>query len=188
MCRAFPLILGDKAQRWFRRLHERSVMNWNDLATTFLAQFIGSKARTMPKEQLVSIKQGISESLKSYLSRFNRQSMEVEKISDDAALMAVLAELRPRTRFWWLVHEDNPKTYHEFLNRAEKYISTEEATSNQEKARCETDLSNTVFTQANAKEAFRRPMILKDGQTSNIRDDTVDITGWWAMTLITVET
>ncbi|XP_022841985.1 uncharacterized protein LOC111365684 [Olea europaea var. sylvestris] len=144
MCRAFPLTLKDKAQRWFRRLHERSVKDWNDLAMAFLAQFMGSKARTTPKERLVSIKQGRSESLKSYLSRFNKQSIEVEKISDGAALMAILARLRPKTRFWRSVHKDGPRTYHEFLNRAEKYISAEEVTSDQEEARREIDLSDVV--------------------------------------------
>lgn len=63
---------------------------------------------------------GKSESLKTYLSRFNKQLMEVDKISDDVALMVVLAGLRPRTRFWWSVHEHEPRTYHEFLNRAKK--------------------------------------------------------------------
>ncbi|XP_022883451.1 uncharacterized protein LOC111400263 [Olea europaea var. sylvestris] len=129
MCRVFSLTLGDKARRWFRRLHQRLVKNWNDLATTFLAQFMGSKDRTTPKERLVSIKQGKSEPLKGHLSRFNKQSMEVEKISDDDALMSVLAALRPRMRLWWLVHEDGPKTYHEFLSRVEKYISAENASS-----------------------------------------------------------
>lgn len=52
----------------------------------FLVQFMGSKARTTPKE-LVSIKQRKSESFKRYLSIFNKQSMEVEKISDDAKLL-----------------------------------------------------------------------------------------------------
>lgn len=56
MYRAFPLTLRDKAQRWFKRLHQRSVKNWNELVTTFLAQFMGSKARTKPKERLVNIK------------------------------------------------------------------------------------------------------------------------------------
>lgn len=144
MCRAFYLTLGDKAQRWFRRLHERSVKDWNDLAMAFLAQFMASKARTTPKECLVSIKQGRSESLKSNLSKFNKQSMEVEKISDDATLMVVLAGLRPKTRFWWSVHEDGPRTYLEFLNRAKKYINAEEATSDQEEARREIDLNDVV--------------------------------------------
>lgn len=40
-------------------------------------------------------------------------------------------------RFWWFIHEDGPQTYYEFLNRTEKHISTEEATSDQEEARTE---------------------------------------------------
>lgn len=91
------MTLGEKAQKWFRRLHQRYVRNWNDLAVAFLAQFMGSKARITPKEQLVSIKQGKSKSLKSYLSKFNQQSIEVEKNFDDTELMAVLSRLCPRT-------------------------------------------------------------------------------------------
>ncbi|XP_022881009.1 uncharacterized protein LOC111398323 [Olea europaea var. sylvestris] len=140
MCRALPLTLGDKAQRWFRRLHERLVLFSSSLAKGRLAH-CPLKSR-VSNEELVSIKQGKCESLKSYLSRFNKQSMEMEKISDDTALMAVLVGLRPKIRFWWSVHEDGPRTYHEFLNRAEKYISAEEATSDQEKETSKPDLNN----------------------------------------------
>lgn len=93
---------------------------------------MGSKVRTTPKECLVNIKQGQSESLKSYLSRFNKQSMEMENIYDDSVLMVVLSSLRLRTRFWWFVHEDWRNTYHEFLNRDEKYINAEEVTLDHE--------------------------------------------------------
>ncbi|XP_022893827.1 uncharacterized protein LOC111408283 [Olea europaea var. sylvestris] len=190
MCLAFSLTLGDKAQRWFRRLHERLVKDWDDLPMAFLAQFMGSKARTTPKERL--IQQAIHGSRKRF---------------DDAALMVVLAGLRPKTRFWWSIHEDGPWTYHKFLNRAEKHISAEEATSDQEEARREIDLNDAmkekkssrspqqerkkdrrekerpraqpykfreyhplkaslkeVFMQANTKEAFRRPIVLKNEQ------------------------
>lgn len=61
--------------------------------------------------------------------------MEVEKISDDAELMAVLSGLWPRTRFWWSVHEDGPWMYHEFIDWAEKHISAEEAMSDQDDTR-----------------------------------------------------
>ncbi|XP_022880843.1 uncharacterized protein LOC111398123 [Olea europaea var. sylvestris] len=145
MCRAFPLALGNKAQRWFRRLHQVSVKNWNDLAFAFLAQVMGAKTRTTSKERLVSIKEGKSESLKSYLSGFNKQSMKVEKIFNDAALTTKLAGLRPRTRFWWSVHMDGPRTYYELLNRDEKYISAEEATSNQDEAKCDPDHSKILL-------------------------------------------
>lgn len=49
--------------------------------------------------------------------------------------MVVLSGLRPRKFFWELLREDEPGTYHEFLNRAEKYLSAEEATSDQDEER-----------------------------------------------------
>lgn len=72
---------------------------------------MGTKARTIPKEYLVNIKQGGSEALKSYLNQFSKQIMEVEEISDDTALMVPLSGLRPKIRFWWSVREDEPQTY-----------------------------------------------------------------------------
>lgn len=63
--------------------------------------------------------------------------MEVEKIFDDASLMAFFFGLRPRTRFWWSIYKDGPQTYHEFLGQLEKHITTEEVTLDQEKTKAE---------------------------------------------------
>lgn len=60
---------------------------------------MGSKAKTLHKEQLVNIKQGKSESLRSYLTKFNKIVHGGRKISNDTILMAVLSRLRPITRF-----------------------------------------------------------------------------------------
>lgn len=54
--------------------------------------------------------------------------MKMENISDDAMLMVVISGLWPQFKFWRSVHESGPKTYHEFLQQAEKFISAEEAT------------------------------------------------------------
>ncbi|KAL2454991.1 Uncharacterized protein Adt_47507 [Abeliophyllum distichum] len=132
MCRAFPLTFGNRAMRWFKKLPQRSIRSWNDLLGQFVSTFMGVQTRSTPKERLVSIKQGRTESLRSYMDRFSKRIVEVDKISDDAALMAVLSGLRTKTRFWWSVHEDGSATYQEFLGRAEKHISAEEATSDQE--------------------------------------------------------
>ncbi|KAL2480260.1 Uncharacterized protein Adt_33226 [Abeliophyllum distichum] len=90
---------------------------------------LGARARCTPKELLVSIKEGRTKSLISYMDRFSKRIVEVDKISDDAALMAVLSGIHTITRFWWSAHEDGPATYQEFIFRAEKYINTKEATS-----------------------------------------------------------
>ncbi|KAL2470889.1 Retrotrans gag domain-containing protein [Abeliophyllum distichum] len=96
---------------------------------------MGARTRSILKERLVSIKQGRIESLRSYMDRFSKRIVEVDKISDDAALMAVLSGLRTKTRFWWSIHEDGPATCQEFLARAEKHIGAEEDTSDQENDR-----------------------------------------------------
>ncbi|KAL2497781.1 Uncharacterized protein Adt_23331 [Abeliophyllum distichum] len=95
----------------------------------FVSTFMEVITRSTPKERLVSIKQGRTESLRSYMDRFSKRIVEVDKISNDAALMAVLSGLRTKTQFWWSIHEDGPITYQEFLAIAEKHISAEEATS-----------------------------------------------------------
>ncbi|KAL2505945.1 Uncharacterized protein Adt_21566 [Abeliophyllum distichum] len=99
MCRVFPLTFGNRAMRWFKKLPQRSIRSWNDLSGQFVSTFMRARTRSTPKERLVSIKQGRTETLRSYMDRFSKRIVEVDKISDDAALMAVLSGLRTRTRF-----------------------------------------------------------------------------------------
>ncbi|KAL2490935.1 Retrotrans gag domain-containing protein [Abeliophyllum distichum] len=99
-----------------------AMIPWITSTGQFISTFMGARTRSTPKERLVSIKQGRTETLRSYMDRFSKRIVEVDKISDDAALMAVLSGLRTRTRFWWSVHENGPATYQEFLARAEQHI------------------------------------------------------------------
>ncbi|KAL2479481.1 Uncharacterized protein Adt_32447 [Abeliophyllum distichum] len=113
---------------------QRSVSVFDRLGQ-FVSTFMGARTQSTPKERLVSIKKSRTESLRSYIDRFSKRIVEVDKIFDDAALMEVLSGLRTKTQFWWSVHEDGLVTYQEFLARAEKDISAEEATSDQENDR-----------------------------------------------------
>lgn len=49
--------------------------------------------------------------------------------------MVFLSRLRLKACFWWSVHENGPKTYHEFLSRAEKHIEWEEASLDHEQGK-----------------------------------------------------
>ncbi|KAL2531725.1 Ribonuclease H [Abeliophyllum distichum] len=91
MCRAFPLTFRNRAMRWFKKLPQHSIQSWNDMSSQFISTFMGARARSTPNDHLVSIKQGRIESLRSYMDRFSKRIVEVDKISDDAALMAVLS-------------------------------------------------------------------------------------------------
>lgn len=56
--------------------------------------------------------------------------------------MVVISDLRPKTRFWCFIYEDEPKTYHKFLNHAKRHIREEKVTLDQEKGKAE--LESTV--------------------------------------------
>ncbi|KAL2492255.1 Uncharacterized protein Adt_27883 [Abeliophyllum distichum] len=58
MCRAIPLTFENRAMRWFKKLPQRSIRSWNDLSSQFVSNFMGAKARSTPKERLVSINFG----------------------------------------------------------------------------------------------------------------------------------
>ncbi|KAL2498434.1 Uncharacterized protein Adt_23984 [Abeliophyllum distichum] len=85
--------------------------SWNDLSAQFVSTFMGARAHSTPKERLVSIKQGQTESLRSYMDRFSKKIVDVDKISNDGVLMDVLSELHTKMQFWWSVHEDRQATY-----------------------------------------------------------------------------
>ncbi|KAL2480541.1 Gag-pol polyprotein [Abeliophyllum distichum] len=49
MCRAFPLTFGNRAMRWFKKLPQRSIRNWNDLSGQFVSTFMGARTRSTIK-------------------------------------------------------------------------------------------------------------------------------------------
>ncbi|KAL2491025.1 Retrotrans gag domain-containing protein [Abeliophyllum distichum] len=96
MCRAFLLTFRNRAMRWFKKLPQRSIWSWNDLSAQFVSTFMGAKAQSIPKKRPINIKQRWTESLRSYVDRFSKRIVEVDKISEDAALIAILSGLRTK--------------------------------------------------------------------------------------------
>jgi hypothetical protein len=103
-CWAFPLTLLGGAREWFRTLPSHSIMNFESLAKKFASQFVAGIVRKKPAQQLMTIRQGPQESLRSYLLRFNQKRLAAENQSEqfihcaiyqgirkDGALMANLA-------------------------------------------------------------------------------------------------
>ncbi|GMN45070.1 hypothetical protein TIFTF001_014262 [Ficus carica] len=60
------------------RLDPRSVSSFQQLADSFSAAFMGSKARKLGASHLFSIKQGDSKMLKAYLQRFDKAVVQAE--------------------------------------------------------------------------------------------------------------
>ncbi|KAF5469271.1 hypothetical protein F2P56_013357, partial [Juglans regia] len=89
-CRVFPLILKGPSLVLFRSLAPRSVDSFGELARLFFTQFMLSWRRWRPVVYLLTIKQGEDESLKSYLTRFNKEHMTIDDQDEKITLAALL--------------------------------------------------------------------------------------------------
>ena len=74
----------------------------------------------------MSIKQREDETLRSYITRFNKEALSIDE-ADDKILMAVFTNGLRKGKFLSSLYKNDPKTMSEVLYRATKYMNTEDA-------------------------------------------------------------
>ena len=127
-CRAFAITLKDPALAWFNRLPPSSISSFRELSIAFVSHFIGVKTYRKPSYHLLTIKQGSQESLRSYVQRFNAESLKVDIPDENFAITAFIGGLEIQSKDLMFSISKNPQTsMAEVLAKAEKYINGEEA-------------------------------------------------------------
>ena len=100
--------------------------SFEQLSNAFLCHFIGGQCPKRPADHLLTIGQGEKETLKSYVKRFTRETLEVDEADDKVQLTTFKAGLRSRDLLASLAK--NPlKTMVEMLLKAQKYMNAEDA-------------------------------------------------------------
>ena len=79
----------------------------------------------------MSIKQREDETLRSYISRFNKEALSINEI-DDKILVVAFTNGLWKGKFLFSLYKNDPKTMSEVLYRATKYMNTEDALSARE--------------------------------------------------------
>ncbi|XP_023879511.2 uncharacterized protein LOC111991937 [Quercus suber] len=125
LCRSFLTTLKGAAREWFTKL-PTSVDNFEQLSSSFLCHFIGGQRPKRLADYLLTIKQGEKETLRSYVKRFTRKTLEVDEADEKVQLTTFKAGLRSR-EFVSSLAKNPPKTIMEMLLKAQKYMNTEEA-------------------------------------------------------------
>ena len=92
-CRAFATTLKGPALAWFNRLPPSSISSFRDLSIAFVSHFIGARTYRKPSYHLLTVKQGTQESLKSYVQRFNAESLKVDVPDEKFAITVFIAGL-----------------------------------------------------------------------------------------------
>ena len=145
-CRAFSIILKGPALAWFNRFPPSSISSFKELSIAFVSHFMGAMTYRKPSYHLLTIKQISQESLRSYVQRFNVESLKVDIPDEKFAITAFIAGLGVQSKDLMFSISKNPQaSMAEVLAKAEKYINGEEAlvskkeTSSTHKEKSETD-------------------------------------------------
>ena len=164
-CRAFAITLKGPALAWFNRLPSSAISSFTKLSIAFVSHFI--KARTYRKSSyhLLTIKQSSQESLRSYVQRFNAESLKVDILYEKFAITAFIARLGVQSKDLMFSISKNPEaSMAEVLAKIEKYINGEEAllskqrssSTQKEKSRGDKKRERSPKTQAHRDRSPRR--------------------------------
>ncbi|XP_043701470.1 uncharacterized protein LOC122651944 [Telopea speciosissima] len=125
MCRAFPSTLKGAARQWFSRLPPRSLSNFTDLGRVFLAHFMSSRVHKKTAMNLLAIKQCPDESIRGFLTRFNKEALEVRNLDQVVKFQALRNGIRDVELKKSLIM-DEPGDIYELFSCCEKYINLAE--------------------------------------------------------------
>ena len=127
-CRAFAIMLKGPALAWFNRLPPSSIFSFKELSIAFVSHFIRARTYRKPSYHLLSIKQNPQEILRSYVQRFNAESLKVDIPDEKFVITAFIAGLGVQSKDLMFSISKNPQaSVAELLAKAEKYINGEEA-------------------------------------------------------------
>ena len=88
MCRVFPTTLKGPVPVWFSKIPPNIVNSFEDLSKLFVNNFIGGQRHKRFLSSLLTIEQGENESLRSFITRFNREALTVNEMDDKLLLAA----------------------------------------------------------------------------------------------------
>ena len=127
-CRAFSTTLKSPAMAWFNRIPSSTISSFKELSIAFVSHFIGARTYRKPSYHLLTVKQGTQESLKSYVQRFNAESLKIDVPNEKFAITAFIVGLGVQSKDLMFSIWKNPQaSITEVLAKAMKYINGEKA-------------------------------------------------------------
>ena len=127
-CRAYAITLKGPTLAWFNRLPPSSISSFRELSIAFVSHFIGDRTYRKPSYHLLTIKQSPQESLRSYVQRFNVESLKVDIPDEKFAITAFIDGLGVQSKDLMFSIFKNPQAnMAEVLAKTEKYINGEES-------------------------------------------------------------
>ena len=126
MCRAFPTTLKGPAWVWFSKIPPNTIGSFEELSKLFINNFIGGQSHKMSSLSLLTIKQGENESLRSFITHFNKKALTVDKM-DDKLLLATFHNGVSLDLFIHKLYDQELQTMVELVHSAHSFMNTDDA-------------------------------------------------------------
>ena len=88
MYRVFPTTLKGIVWVWFNKIPPNTISSFEELSKFFINNFIGGQRHKRSSSSLLTIEQGENESLRSFITCFNREVLMVDEMDDKLLLAA----------------------------------------------------------------------------------------------------
>ena len=125
MCRVFPTTLKGPTKVWFSKLTLNTVSTFKELSRHFVMHFIGGQRHRKSLTAMLSITQLEDESLRSYVTNFNKEALLIDKADNKVLVTAFTRGLQPG-EFLFSLYKNDPKTMAKILYKATKYMNSED--------------------------------------------------------------
>ncbi|GKU91005.1 hypothetical protein SLEP1_g4936 [Rubroshorea leprosula] len=112
MCKVFLATLKSTARRWYHKLPRHSINSFSQLAKLFSNKFASQREIKRTATELMQVNQKEGESLRDYMQRFNKATLDINNVPDTICLSVLLHGLK-RGRFLDDLLENPPKTWNE---------------------------------------------------------------------------
>jgi len=161
MCRAFPTTLKGLARVWFSKIPPNTVSSFEELSKLFVNNFIEGQRHKCSSSSLLTIEQGENESLRSFITHFNKDALTVDEM-DDKLLLAAFHNGVNFNLFIHKLYKKEPQTMAKLVPSAQNFMNAEDAIIAKRKRaeRMETDLLHH----------FKQGPRLKKGQMREKKD------------------
>ncbi|XP_023913190.1 uncharacterized protein LOC112024786 [Quercus suber] len=126
MCQAFPTTLKGPTRLWFSRLTHNSIGTLKELSAQFALHFIGGHRYKKSTACLMSIKQREDETLRSYITRFNKEAFSIDEANDKIIVDVFTNGLR-KGKFLFSLYKNDLKIMSDVLYQATEYMNVEDA-------------------------------------------------------------
>ncbi|XP_030963329.1 uncharacterized protein LOC115984445 [Quercus lobata] len=126
MCKTFPTTLKGPTRVWFSTIPPNSVSSFEELSKLFVNNFIGGQRHKRSSSSLLTIEHGENESLRSFITCFNREALMVDEV-DDTLLLAVFHNEVNFDLFIHKFYEKEPQSMAKLVHLARNFMNVEDA-------------------------------------------------------------